>query len=461
MKDIECFYKILGYSFYNSERRPLFDFLIKKFLTLDSDAIDIKKEISIFKEDSMKDLLSDYFKHFDYIITSGLDYKEIKEYIELRYSSFEELFKKNYGIPLSVFTDICFTILVYLDFKIKNNPYDFPVYEFENKEDYANRKFVAYPSEDYIEKYKEIFTVDIKEFKEVLPSNLNKYLDKFIDLYSISIDDIKSIKEFRIKEYPLIKWGDKLIFIDSTLYIKYLPHKIHILLSKCKSYNSKKGKIFENIALNLIESFPFIRIESKNIKYDDYELDALINFRRSTWFVECKSRNIDRKSLLGSIKDVHKDIERIIKKSIKQGERAIDNENHPSISKYKLNIIKGILIITEGIFPTVQLPSFLYENPTDNSKYPICILNYFELKKILKQPDVHRFEDFIIWRSQKKMPILCFDALDYWAFYNDNYRRNKEMKKAFEECKRKEITKIYISQRFNKKDYLNKLKEES
>jgi hypothetical protein len=55
------------------------------------------------------------------------------------------------------------------------------------------------------------------------------------------------------------------------------------------------------------------------------------------------------------------------------------------------------------------------------------------------------------------MPVVSFDEKDYWAFYFDHYEQDNEMKKSFETMKEKYLRCFYISYRFNKKDYLEKL----
>jgi hypothetical protein len=185
-----------------------------------------------------------------------------------------------------------------------------------------------------------------------------------------------------------------------------------------------------------------------------------MNSRRSTWFIECKSRDISPESLLGDSKKIAKDIERAIEDSLKQGTRAIKYKDTKYFSRYKIKNRVGILIIIEGIFPNIRLPNIPgISNPLDACEYPVCVFNYFDLKLILEQPDANMFEEFLIWRSQKNMPIYAFDECDYWGFFNDRYRQNKEVKKMFKLNQDYNQTIIYSSPRFNNKNYLNKIIE--
>ena len=231
------------------------------------------------------------------------------------------------------------------------------------------------------------------------------------------------------------------------------------MLNKSKSYSTKKGKLFETISLDLITKVPHSKLEGRNILYDAFELDGLLNLRRSTWFIECKSRDISPESLSGNYNKISKDIERAIKDSVKQGTRAINYKDTKYFSKYKIKNRVGILIILEGIFPNIRLPRIIHTNPLDSCKYLVCVFNYFELKHILEQTDANMFEEFLIWRSQKNMPIYAFDECDYWAFFNDHYRINKEIKEIFKSQQENNQTTIYTSPRFNDKSYLNKIIE--
>ena len=453
--NLDILYKILAIGYYNGERRRIYHHLIKTYLQNPSDNFDINAEMDNLSMEITKDnMISDLFLSFDSMITSGLAPEKFLDYIKERYGPYEDTFQKRYGIPLSGFIYIAFELLFYVRKKIKGT---IPIYQFQSKEEYADIKFIAYPSQEYINSFREAFTVDVEEFKTNLIDIGKPFIKKFIELYSFDIERVNKETDFRIKEYPLLYHNQSLILVDPSVYLRYIPHKIHLLLNGSKNYDAKKGKIFEKIALDLIEEVPYSNLEQRNLKYDGYELDGLLNLRRSTWFIECKSRNISTGSLKGEEKKISKDVERAIEDSIDQGKRAIDHRQSPEISKFKIKRITGIIIILEGIFPNIRLPKIMGPNPIDDCPYPVCVFNYFELKKILEQPDAHLFEEFLIWRSQSDMPIYAFDECDYWAFYNDNYRKNKEMKEAFRLAQEKHIVSTYISARFNKKSYLAKI----
>lgn len=454
--NVDKFYEILALIQYNSERRGLLQSLLKTFLIKETDNFDIKKELLAIELDKEESILENIFKQFDNIITAGLNIQTIVKYIILRYEPFMDIFYKTYQISLEKFLYIALKLGII--FNEKFIKFSLASYQFTCTEEYANLKFIAFPDKSYINNWKQTITVDLDEFLLETDSINKEDLEIFLQLYAFDSHKLQKEPNLRFKEYPLFHYGNKIIFINPSIYLKYLPHKINIMLNKCKSYSAKKGKIFESISLDLVERIPSSKLEDRNIPYDVYELDGLLNSRRSTWFIECKSRDISPESLLGDYKKIAKDIEKAIEDSLKQGTRAIKYKDTKYFSKYKIKNRIGILIIIEGIFPNLKLPK-IFDNPLDACEYPICVFNYFDLKLILEQPDANIFEEFLIWRSQKNMPIYAFDECDYWAFFNDYYRKNRKVKNIFKSQQDNNQTTIYISERFNNKNYLNKIIE--
>ncbi len=456
--DIDKFYEILALIQYNSERKGLLQLLLRTFLIKETDNFDIKKELLAIELDKKESILETIFKQFDNIITAGLNIQTIVKYIILRYELFIDIFYKTYQISLEKFLYIALKLgMVFNEKFIK---FSLASYQFTCKEEYANLKFIAFPDKSYINNWKQIITVNLDEFLLETDSISKEDIEIFLQLYAFDLHKLQKEPNLRFKEYPLFHYVNKIIFINPSIYLKYLPHKINIMLNKCKSYSAKKGKIFESMALDLVERIPSSKLEDRNISYDIYELDGLLNSRRSTWFIECKSRDISPESLLGDYKKIVKDIEKALEASLKQGTRAIKYKDTNYFSKYKIKNRVGILIIIEGIFPNIRLSKILdIPNPLDACEYPVCVFNYFDLKLILKQPDANMFEEFLIWRSQKCMPIYAFDECDYWAFFNDYYRQDKKVKEMFKSQQDHNQTTIYISKRFNNKNYLSKIIE--
>jgi Holliday junction resolvase-like predicted endonuclease len=475
MADLNQLLTLCARGYYNGERRELYYSLLKKLLLSPDLKINIQQEIESSPAATLEraegDKKVESFKRFDTFITSGLDIATISEYVLTRYKEFDNLMNEKYGIPVSVFILIS-TLLIQLINKREGQPDGvpknaFPVYEFEREEDISDPKIFVKPDEEYIHNYNKAFRVKIVELKEYVHKdklistldlkNLDEHVNKFIELYSFDIDKLKAQPDLRFREFPLLHINDEIIFIDPSVYFKYLPHKIHSLLLTFEEFSRRKGKIFENMTYELLKEIPYSTVESKNIVYDEGEIDFLLNLRRSTWVVECKSRHIATTSFLGDTKRIAHDIQEAILKAIEQSEKSMTYVDSGGLKSYKINRIKGILIILEAVFPNLSDIYPFEDSPVKQAKYPICILNYFELKKILEQHDSQRFEEFLIWRSDKDMPIMALDELEYWAYFNDMYHGNKLMKKTYELAKSKHNIVIYISKRFNTKDHLKKI----
>jgi len=461
-KQKEILYKILAICHYNGERRQITHALLRGFLTSMSESFNIDNELkkqqekpNVKRTEEEIKSFNWLFEEFDYMITAGLSPEAILDYIVLRYSTYDQTLQKKHGLTVGKFSYIAYHLLLSFG---KHSGLNAPleIYEYESKKQYADLKFVAKPTEDYIRRCQRLNSISITELLKDEKLINKADVEIFLSLYSFEPQEYNSKKDIRFKEYPLIRDNETIILIDQSYFIKYLPHKIDLLLKQSKSYDSSKGKVFENMALDLIEKFPFTNVH-RNIVYDEFEVDGILNMRKSTWFVECKSRNINPESLKGNGKKITKDIEKALITSLKQGERAVQNKEHKAFKKFNIHRRVGIIIIVEGIFPNIRMPEILFKNPIDNSSYPVCVFNYFELNAILNQPDNHVLEEFLIWRSQKGMPIYCHDECDYWAFFNDNYRKHKEIKKAWQSMKDRKITTNYISARFNKKDYMRKM----
>ncbi|MHA1609928.1 MAG: hypothetical protein ACTSUJ_08030, partial [Candidatus Njordarchaeales archaeon] len=73
------------------------------------------------------------------------------------------------------------------------------------------------------------------------------------------------------------------------------------------------------------------------------------------------------------------------------------------------------------------------------------------------QPEINRFEEFLLWRSQPDLPILTFDEKDCWAFYFDRYRKDRKLRESLKKLSNMNTPLVYTSLRFNDKRYLKYL----
>ncbi|WP_292373671.1 hypothetical protein [Methanosarcina sp. UBA411] len=460
--NLNQFYELAAIYHFNPERRNLLQPLIKKLFSEKIDKLDIHKNIvsnpiyEITNSSSKCDILEDLFKRYDFVITSNINTKNVIDYINLKYYEYIDVFLKYYNMSLEAFTYISFVIWKdYLDRVIQIS--EFEEYQFETKEDYANPNYFGVPDKKYIENWKNISTFRFDEIVEKIYPFSKDDFTKYLELYSFNITKIKVELDLRFREYPLFYYGEKVILVDPEAFFFYLPHKIDILLSKTKSYNSTKGRVFENIILDLIDEIPIKKELKRNLEYEGFELDGLLNLKHSTWFVECKSRNISTESLKGNRNKIQKDIEKSIRAGIKQGERAISHKDSEFICHLGIKNFTGIIVVVEGIFPNLRIKTLLPNNPIDQCKYPVCVFNYFDLRTIVNQHDANLFEDFLIWRSQKDMPIYAFDECDYWDFYT-KMKHDKERKGIFKLAQKNKNIVLYVGDRFNDKRYISKIK---
>jgi len=480
--------RLIAIRLYNSERNILTANLIVDFLI--NPNFKRSETISrVLDNDKNEIKIGDLFINNDHIVTSGISFDEVFKYLPLRYGVYAEAFFSKYKISLVSVLFFSVELLKIAFREVK----DFKVYKYASKQDYANREFLANPPESLVDSVymgfmnvadiKKELAVQIDEMnvaftkiaqKHNIKSKLREFqipqishFAKFLELFAFDLDKVSS--KLRIREFPFFIEDNKIAVVDKNFF-QYIPQKLHFLLTQTKSFSSKKGDVFEKISQDLLKIVQYGKLEP-NINYEDFssgklcELDGLLNLRRSTWFVECKSRNVSSKALQGDFNKITDDLKRGITKGIEQAERAIANKKNPKISCFGVKPRIGIMIVTEGIFPNeshLRLVG-LTKGTIDEvlhpkySKYPLITFNYFELKKILSQPDAHLFEDFLIWRTQENMPIFCMDECDYWAFYCDNYRSNPDMKEAFKRAQENVILTTYISSRFNNKEYLENI----
>jgi hypothetical protein len=106
----------------------------------------------------------------------------------------------------------------------------------------------------------------------------------------------------------------------------------------------------------------------------------------------------------------------------------------------------------DGVYPNLNFQRLW---KLSNSKEPRYVINYFDLRTIISQPERLKFEEFLLWRTQKDMPIIAHDEAEYWAFYFDRYRRNDKVRQSFEVLKKSKSIMMYVSAGSTIKDTIN------
>jgi hypothetical protein len=471
-KLLKTIYTVSATLRFNSERTQVLEKLLKKILLNEMEQVDLQdecKKIILSEESDIHAIYPSpefFFKEEDTIFSLSIPVEDAIDYVNKRYfCPYREIFNKHYGFFPDAILVTEYVISEILYKKAQNIKFNPTIYKFKNKKEFGDLSFVVIPTKEYIESWSKISTFTeeeiVNKLLEQIPLEntdlLKEKVKDILNLISFSIAELKEQPELRFQQKPLLKINTyTYVLLTSHYFFKCLPQTYELLFRNCKQYKETKGKVFEKIVLDLLEKIPKSTI-NKNIHYDSFELDGLLNLENTSWFVECTSRPPSNRSLLGNSTAIKNDLEKSVLKCEEQAMRAIKNSNHPNIAKYSPQKRKGILILLEGIYPN-QNSNTIFQFVPNKENLIRYAINYFDLKIILRQPTFETifFEDFLLWRTQDNMPVFCFDEKDYWAYFI-NMKNDYTSRQAFEECKKKNIKIMYISERFNKKDYLSEM----
>lgn len=457
-------YELLATLKYNSERGEMLEDVLKNFLIEKNSNMDIcakAREIYQTKnlpheiKDKKEYLKSEWFKQ-ECLLLSNIPIRYVPEYLIQKFSPFAEEFEKIHELDMDAILKFAFSLIEFMEFKKHMVGFRDEVYKFKSKEEYANPWFVSSPSKEYVEKWKNVVTFSIPELGRFFSGRLStSEIKKLLKLLTINWEQLQK-SDIRFPSTPLFRTDENTIILLTPWYLtRALPSTYESLFKRCKSYLESKGKSFEKFVQTDVKKLPF-EILAFNVRYgNNYETDAIIKFKKSVWFTEISSHPPSLTSLKGDPTSIKRDLKIAIKKCIKQGKRCLEHIDEKPLSGFSNNAKNtGILIIVDGVYPQLNMNTHVtfFEEETR-----VYVINWFDFITILDQPEITRFEDFLLWRTQRPMPIICFDEKDYWAFYFDRYEPNEEMKRAFEIAKEKQIRAFYISYRFNAKDYLEKL----
>lgn len=462
-------YEILSTLKYNSERREPLEEILKKFLVEVDPQMDIlhesrnlfdrKKELILHSgrmDIHTEFLKAEWFKQ-ECLLLSNIPHHFIPEYVMQKFLAFSEEFERIYTFNVNSLWVFAFKILEYIQFKKATLGSSDEIYKFESKEEYADLGFVKIPSKRYIEQWKNIITLDKDETKRVLSGALSTYeIDKVLEIVSLDFECLpKDPREIRFQSKPILQTNGNLVILTPWYLSRALPSIYENLFKKSSRYLRSKGKPFERMVQNLFKQTPFKAL-AFNLRYgknSQFETDAVVRFKKSLWFIEASSHILSLKSLSGNLLSIKTDLKKTIGKCIVQGKRAIEHLNVPFFPRD--SVIKGVIIVLDGVYPNLNLNTFLkFFNEKD---IPIYIINWFDLVTLVQQPETDLFEDFLLWRTQKPMPVICLDEKDYWGFYFDRYRVLRDIRRAFNSMQKRDIKLFYISYRFNRKDYLQEL----
>jgi len=434
-------------------------------------------------------------------------------YIIGRYNHVDPLFFKELGFhiaSLALFENIIrktiYAKTALFEISDKN-------YQFKNKQEYADLCFLVEPEFTFKNKWNACIMMSEKELLDAyvenwsyLDSNYRRIsqihwkIDSEQELIRLLLKEVRSILSYISLDLnnidlgeashsflrPLIKLcsfnGNEVQYIvpfppvlGATTHFR-IENYIQASRGATKIEESSKGHIVELLTKHIFALLPNKNIV-KNFRYrvgkKVYESDLILLFDKSLWIVEVKSHPIFKKIPLQTNRLLPAFLDKI-EEGLEQGKRTLDHIKRDNTFLFNLGcasrfeeLVKGIVVVFDGFIPTflTQNAKFdkllgthqIYESIPEAIRFYVATA--LDLGFLNIQPDIERFEDFLIWRTSHrgKFPIVSYDETEYWAFFNDNYVKDSSKKEMFQKLIEKEMSLYYISARFNEKNYLAKM----
>ena len=343
----------------------------------------------------------------------------------------------------------------YLEFRKHSAMFRDETYEYRSKKDYDPGS-VKIPDNVFIDLWRVVSTIDIKELKELFQTFLGAHeVEKILSFLTIDDGDVKEGNEVSIALKPFVRIdSNTMILLTENYLIKALPLMYEALFKKISAFRDSKGDAFEKLVGYTLRGLPF-RTLALDRRYGKYQIDAVLEFEKTNWFVEVKSHTVSYESLSGNPVAIERDLEKSIEKAILQGRTCFQHLESNSLSYFNGNGKKtGIIVVLDGTYPQL--------NPTTAIRFfdeeiPVYIINWFDLRELLEQKEIIYFEKFLRWRISDPMPIVCFDEKDYWGYYFDRHLNVPHFDEIFKKSQEKMYRIFYSSPRFNDKRYLNRL----
>jgi len=477
---IKKLYEILSALNYNSERGEFLEDVLLKFLVEKNPQLDIVSEVRALGDKKMASIKksndaiqkgeyskSEYLKTEwftqETMLLSNLSQRFVPDYVLRKFTSYADEFKKRYTFDFNLLWLFAFKFSEYIEFKKMSTGFNDEIYMFKDKQEYADLGFVEVPHSIYTEQWKNVITVNKKELQRIFFGVLSSGdLEKVLEILSIGFDNLPNDpKKVHFSLTPFLQTEDDIILMTPSYLCRSLPLIYELLFKKCKSYLNSKGNTFEKIVQSAFKNTP-TQMLCFNVKYgekNEFEADAVIAFKQSLWIIEASSHLPSMESLKGDLFHVRCDLNKTVKKCLIQGTRAVTKLNTMSLPvPYKDLNCKGIIIVVDGVYPNLNIEPLIEFSLSGN--IPTYVINYFDLMTLLDQPECENFEDFLLWRTQKPMPVICFDEKDYWNYYFDRYKVLRDQRDAFKILQEKQSNLYYIGYRFNRKDYLGRMPRE-
>lgn len=474
--DYSKLYEILAMIQYNSERlKPLED-VLRKFLISKEEELEVASEVRKGYAKSRKELTTEsksfqktgivsksYWFRQKTLLLTNIPAQYVPEYIVAKYFPFSEDFKAKYHLRVEALLYFTNGVMNYLNFKKNNLMFNDEIYQFSSKKEYADLGFVARPTEDYIDVWKNISTLSLTEVERILSGILSPWeVKKSLEMLLLDLQEQKLKSDnidFAFTPFLRLDEDTFVLMVESYL-MRSLPSIYESLLKKVKVYRDIKGKTYEQFVQETLKSLPFTGL-TFNVPYGgQFEVDAVCEFSDSIWFIEVTSHPPSLEALKGDPVKIEDDLDKALNKCLKQGERCISQLKTDDLRYWgRKNKIKGVCIVVDGVYPQLNMNTSIKFFDTETRTY---LINWFDLRTLLEQPEFLRFEEFLLWRTQQPMPIVSFDEKDYWGYYFDRYATSDpKIRDGYQLMKEKDLKLIYISHRFTDKRYLGEVEKSS
>ncbi len=485
MEDKKIVDKVLEFASlikYNGEKRDFIEKAIKKFLIDPKDDFSIEDEIKkIFKDSGFLDkkevkrtlsnffTIDEAFEMYDYILTIDAGIEDLLFYLIEKYTRYDHNLKKEIGVTVTDLIKFSTTLENIYNYDLIAGNYNLNPNIFNSMEEAYYPYNLQYPDEKgkEVSRMASFITKDAlliflkKGLKEMDMENIVKNIDFLLGTLSFSREDIIKDPKIRFQEKPLFRIDKENYILINEVHLFFgLPYRLDSLLNNYSWYTDKKGKNFERVAFKVLgEINGNKRIGGEffsKVNYGSYESDGLINFKDTSWFVELKGRIPRSDSFKGDLKSVSKDIEKGVEEAEVQALRAIkEAEKKGKLGVREVRQNKGILIITEGMYPNLNQNTVMDFKRKDEN-YPRYIISFLTLMEILRQHDIYYLKQFLEWRSDPEMPIYCFSELDYWDYFT-SMQSGLDKKEGYELSKKNHNKIIFNGKRFNAPKFIKNL----
>src|SRR2546425_3043120 len=258
-------YQLLAMLEFNSERAEVLEAVLKEYLVTRNVSIDVPKEARRRWQDRRKHLKavsraapdktpeehlkSQWFRQ-ECLLSSNIPAEYIPEYLVGKFGPFEDIFYSSLGFDPDAVWMFSFRVTEYLEFKkhivgFRNEPY-----RFRTKAEYADLGFVAVPGGDYVERFRNLVTLDIGETRRMLSGTIGREtVNAILETLSLNVDELSvDSGAIRLSLKPLLRLDENtIVILRPTYLVRGLPAVYEELAKRLKPYRDSKGTAFEEL----------------------------------------------------------------------------------------------------------------------------------------------------------------------------------------------------------------------